>query len=80
MSVPNELLDEDKFNRQKLLVDFIGVELSSMKARVLKLEKKLRIETETLQKLCKHNFVRECINDSCYREYAYICTKCKMFR
>ena len=39
MSEPIDQLNDDNFNRQKLLVDFIGVEISAMKARVLKLEK-----------------------------------------
>jgi hypothetical protein len=65
-----------EFNKQFIIVDFTKKEINGLKNRLRKLETKLKKETEKLQSICNHNYIRECINDSCYREYATICNKC----
>ena len=73
---PNEF----EFNKQFLIVDFTKKEISALKNRIRTLETKLKDETEKLQSICNHNYTRECINDSCYREYANICSICGKFK
>ena len=68
------------FNKQFLIVDFTQKEIDNLSDRLRKLKSKLRTETKKLQSMCDHTYVRECLNDSCYREYAYICSKCKHFK
>lgn len=63
--------------------DVIKKEYMSNKKEITLLESKLRILKSNnkiilnkLQKICDHEFVRECTTSGCYAEYHYICKKC----
>lgn len=78
MSLSSE--SDTHFNKQLNIVDVTQKEIKHLSDRLRKLKSKLKIETNTLQSMCDHTYVRECIDDSCYREYAYICSKCNHFK
>ena len=60
--------------------------LKEKKDKLYKLEKTLRLlkyeikkDTQDLQKICKHEYVRECTTTGCYAEYHNICKKCDLW-
>jgi len=71
---------DTEFNKQALIVDYTRKDIRTLKVNLQQLETKLKQATEQLQSICEHNFVRECINDGCYREYATVCRICQKFK
>lgn len=65
-------------NEQKIIIESIKNEISILEKKLFELKEKFRKNVEIMQNICSHEFKKECINDGCYREYAYICTKCNI--
>ena len=69
--------DQDKFNTQLALVDDLNKELALLDTKRKKILADIKLNNKILYSICNHNYIKECINDGCYREYAFICSKCK---
>lgn len=65
-------------NEQTIVIKSIKNEISILEKNLFELKKKLKTNMEIMQNMCSHEFIKECINDGCYREYAYICKKCNI--
>ena len=63
--------------------ELVRNEYQNNKKEIILLESKLKtlksnnkIILSKLQKICDHEYVRECTTSGCYAEYHYICKKC----
>jgi len=64
----------------------LKISLKEKKQKRYNLEKTLRLlkyeikqDTIDLQKICNHEYVRECTTSGCYAEYNNICKKCDLW-
>lgn len=69
----------EKFNMLKERIEKKNKVLGELYKSITFLKKDLEIDKKELYSICEHKYVKECISDSCYREYAYICKYCGKF-